>query len=684
MRGLLPYVLVASSTATNMQKAVADYYCDGTEDDIEIQLAIDSLPATGGKVQLTDGTFNINTPLFPKNYTVLCGMGMTTTILKGTATLGSSVITRTDGSPTPVPLRTTTAAPSIGIQLSDFKIDGSIMLIVDQGLITAQGGKGIFMRFLSFATFENIWIYRTPATGFGSDAHKNCTYINCIATECGQCQKIDGTGEYVGCHGFGIGTSEIADESLTVTACTARDNIHAGIALESTGSTGIAKQMCITNCVSEQNKYGFEVRDIGLGNITEVKISGCQARNNTLHGLYVWIKPQYLSIYGNIFIANGGNGAFFNNTGSNLHRLNSIFANNICSNNTGHGIASYSGSLNITGNLVSGNAGRGIFITPVGGQVYDILINGNTVLDNGRGGTTDDGIRIEGGASYATLNITCINNRCADDSALYSLTMTNVARASNIATVTTAYPHGFVTGQRINVNAVDAAYDNATAVITTSASNPKTFTYANAGADEATKADAGTASPLKSQRYGIIVTGSTQGLHNSFFANNNLIGNLTGAFYYDNANGSFVTIYNNTGTLATATKHPYDTEFQTWLNSSGGGLTVGQIVVRLAGTTGQEVTTTVSAADRNILGVAAESISNAAWGRIQTLGKTISLKVNGTIDIAIGDYICTYSSAGIGRKAAAGEVAIAIALEAYTTDDSNGIIDALIIPPFQL
>jgi hypothetical protein len=262
--------------------------------------------------------------------------------------------------------------------------------------------------------------------------------------------------------------------------------------------------------------------------------------------------------------------------------------------------------------------------------------------------------------------------------------MTNVARASNIATVTTAYPHGFVTGQRVNVNAVDGTYDNATAAITVSPSNPKTFTYANAGADEATKADAGTASPLKSQRYGIIITGSTQGLHNSLFAHNHLIGNLTGAFYYDNANGSFVTILNNTGTLATATKHPYDTEFQTWLNSSGGGLTAGQIVIRLAGATGQEITTTASAANRDVIGVVAESISNATWGRIQTLGKTTLLKVNGVLDIAVGDYICTYSSAGIGRRAAAGEVAIAIALEAYATDDSAGIIDALIIPPFQL
>lgn len=61
MRGLLPCVLVASSSATTYQKAIADFYCDGTADQVEIQQAIDSLPATGGIVMLTAGTFSMNT-----------------------------------------------------------------------------------------------------------------------------------------------------------------------------------------------------------------------------------------------------------------------------------------------------------------------------------------------------------------------------------------------------------------------------------------------------------------------------------------------------------------------------------------------------------------------------------------------------------------------------------------------
>ncbi len=78
------------------------------------------------------------------------------------------------------------------------------------------------------------------------------------------------------------------------------------------------------------------------------------------------------------------------------------------------------------------------------------------------------------------------------------------------------------------------------------------------------------------------------------------------------------------------------------------------------------------------------SIANNTVGRIQTLGHTTVLKVDGTADIAIGDFIATFTTAKIGQKATAGDMAIAIAREAYTTDDSAGVIDAILITPRKL
>lgn len=81
--------VVAASNATAKSKAGADWVCDGVDDDIEIQAAINASRTQGRKVILTEGTFNItgfimffatkSTPL------ELQGMGMGVTILKRNA-----------------------------------------------------------------------------------------------------------------------------------------------------------------------------------------------------------------------------------------------------------------------------------------------------------------------------------------------------------------------------------------------------------------------------------------------------------------------------------------------------------------------------------------------------------------------------------------------------------------------
>lgn len=54
---------VASTGATNLEKAGADYVCDGTADDVQINAAITALGSTGGVVQLSNGNFNIASPI---------------------------------------------------------------------------------------------------------------------------------------------------------------------------------------------------------------------------------------------------------------------------------------------------------------------------------------------------------------------------------------------------------------------------------------------------------------------------------------------------------------------------------------------------------------------------------------------------------------------------------------------
>jgi len=56
-------LVVAASDASPRSKLGADYVCDGTADEVEINAAIASLPSRGGKVMLSEGKFTIAAPV---------------------------------------------------------------------------------------------------------------------------------------------------------------------------------------------------------------------------------------------------------------------------------------------------------------------------------------------------------------------------------------------------------------------------------------------------------------------------------------------------------------------------------------------------------------------------------------------------------------------------------------------
>lgn len=154
---------------------------------------------------------------------------------------------------------------------------------------------------------------------------------------------------------------------------------------------------------------------------------------------------------------------------------------------------------------------------------------------------------------------------------------------------------------------------------------------------------------------------------------NNVVGAVTAAVLPLGVN---TTAMNNTGASTVD-----DKDVKYMKNTSGGALAAGDLVVLKAAAAGNEVTTTTTQGDDKVFGMATAAISDAAFGYIQVGGKTTLLKVNGTTDIAIGDLLGAFTTAGIAMKASAGDMAFAMALEAYTADDSNGVIDALLITP---
>ncbi len=170
----------------------------------------------------------------------------------------------------------------------------------------------------------------------------------------------------------------------------------------------------------------------------------------------------------------------------------------------------------------------------------------------------------------------------------------------------------------------------------------------------------------------------TSSLHKNFIVTNNNIHDTTTPLWINlGATGDFLgMIKNNNGTDIVQ-----NIDMKIMTNGSGGNLVRGDVVTLKAVAAGNQFTTTTTQGDDLVFGVLAEDIANGASGYIQILGKTRYLKVDGTTDIAIGDYLGTFTTAGIAMKASAGDMAFAVALEAYATNDSAGVIDALLIKP---
>ncbi len=94
----MPVVIVAASNSSDDAKACANCLCSGSNDDARIQEGIDALPASGGTVQLTEGTFAIGGTLDPVSNLTLQGCGESTVLeLGGLVTDYDSVTGSTGG-----------------------------------------------------------------------------------------------------------------------------------------------------------------------------------------------------------------------------------------------------------------------------------------------------------------------------------------------------------------------------------------------------------------------------------------------------------------------------------------------------------------------------------------------------------------------------------------------------------
>lgn len=163
--------VVVGTSAAGWTAADCDYLCDGTDDQVEINQAIASLPSTGGDVLLLSGDYSLSAPISIHTHLYLHGSGKRQTTL-------SRASTNTPATP---PSSNDTflqwIVPLYMSELSDLSISGNSSLFTSAPAwhiveVVAQGGSTV--RNVEFNDCKDGAIYLDDG-GYV----ENCTFMEC-------------------------------------------------------------------------------------------------------------------------------------------------------------------------------------------------------------------------------------------------------------------------------------------------------------------------------------------------------------------------------------------------------------------------------------------------------------------------------------------------------------------------
>ena len=399
-----PSIVIAASDASDLSKAKADLRCTGIDDDVVIQAAIDTLTTIGGRVLLTEGTFNIDNKLTIAIQGIhIQGMGKGTK-LSASAGLGADPlfeVTANDATFTHFEIPTAGTEFAIYLNGSDRAIfDG---IIIDEGGITARAIIGLMI--------TNSEIYGDAALDFGTNGGSSrfCFITNSILGAEGTSSDVitdqAGSGGAIdeltiaNCQFFGGTVSgniiDVETPRLIVNGCWLYDGGD-GIRVNSSGSG----ERCIITNNNLVSQTGIGVYLTGVSYAT---VANNQINTTGSHGVHVE-NSDHVKVVGNHLTAiTAGHGVF-------LDTCN----NSIISHNTFEVIDFHGVYLNITSDtIVSENIME--FVSSDTVNTYDgVHLAGNSDRNIIHGNK----IIAAGGDARYGVNIsvsTCDDNRIGDN-----------------------------------------------------------------------------------------------------------------------------------------------------------------------------------------------------------------------------------------------------------------------------
>jgi len=599
-------LFVAANNALDRSRAQCDYLCDGVADDVQINQALNALPAGGGRVMLSEGTFNIVNPItIPRSNIILRGQGRSTFIN------GDGLATGEHG----------------------IVISGVANCTIKKLAIQTQDGGGkvchcIFIgNWADSFEIEYVTIVDSDSDGIhigGTDITDGGSIHNCHIND------ADGYGIMVSMNnGNQMLRLHVFDNFILSAG-------NAGIALWSGAGVGNTAYCNISgNVVYANGNEGIIVWDSGC-----TVISGNIVVENTQWGIRVR-ESAYVNLSNNVCYLNGADGILFEDSteclaegnvciwstaatsdGIQVEGINNSIIGNHCWGNGRHGINILAGGsqANLTGNFCFENDYHGINVAAA-----EVKVSGNYCHHNSQDTAgTYHGINLTGAAHRCQVN----DNFCNDDGAAQEDGIHLEDGAIDCQIVGNYCYNGMGSGIALTANNLDCLIQG---------------NYCELNDD-----------------YGIEITAVS--CIKNIVEGNKLKGNVTANLL--DAGACTIVKSDNREIEITQVK-----DYAYVKNTSGGDLVAGDVVSHKAVAAGNEVATPAAVGEDQVFGMLGENIINNAHGYVQVGGKTTLLKAtNAGGNIAIGDFLCT-EIGNRARLAAAGDMAFARALEVCDAAD---------------
>ena len=162
-------LFVAAADSLDKCRAQADYICDGVADDVQINAAMAALPAAGGRVVLSEGTFVLaESIVFPDDNIVLEGQGWCTGIIATALATGDHAIQMIGKVFCCVKNLAILGSAGTGNTVHCIFIDdGSDMFIIDGVYIAASDADGIHVEgtVTQYGVIKGCYINATDGYG---------------------------------------------------------------------------------------------------------------------------------------------------------------------------------------------------------------------------------------------------------------------------------------------------------------------------------------------------------------------------------------------------------------------------------------------------------------------------------------------------------------------------------------